>query len=116
YEEKWLVEGVKTSVGDMEPMESMVLNDEQFAAFWCRRELGVGNPSGFQVVRYHDERRYGSVLEQDAIDAFRTGAGLSAGQSDVLVMNRPKDVGVPPVQVFRTARGGRVIYRRSQVR
>jgi hypothetical protein len=112
YEEKWLLQGVKTAVTDQRPMESMVLNDERFKAFWCRRELGVGNPSGFQVVRYHDERRFGALLERDAIDEFRTGARLSTGQVDVLVMNRPIDVGVPPVQTFETARGGRVIYRR----
>jgi hypothetical protein len=115
YEEKWLVEGVKTSVADAKPMESMVLNDEQFAAFWCRRELGVGNPSGFHVVTYHYERRFGAVLERDAIEAFRTGAQLSTGQVDVLVTNRPIDVGMPPVQILKTARGGRVIYRRSPV-
>ena len=112
YQEKWLVEGVKTSVTDERPMESMLLDDEHFNAYWCRRELGVGNPSGFRVVTYHYERRFGAVLERDAVNDFRTSAHLAAGQVDVLVMNRPIDVGLPPVQAFTTARGERVIYRR----
>jgi hypothetical protein len=110
YEEKWLVEGVKTSVADTKPMESMVLTDEQFAAYWCRRELAVGNLSGFHVVTYHAERRFGSILERDAVNAFRSRAHHDMPPLDVLVMNRPVDVGVAPVQVFRTARGQRVIY------
>jgi hypothetical protein len=110
YEEKWLVENIKTSVADTEPMESMVLNDERFAAYWCRRELAAGSPNGFHVVRYHDERRFSAVLERDAVNEFRGGHHKTPGL-DVLVMNRPVDVGVPPVQVFRTARGRRVIYR-----
>lgn len=112
YEEKWLVEGVKTSAADQRPMESMVLDDERFNAYWCRRELGVGNPSGFRVVTYHDEPRFGAVLERDAVNDFRTGAHLATGEVDVLVMNRAIDVGLSPVQAFKTARGERVIYRR----
>jgi hypothetical protein len=112
YQEKWLVEGVKTSFADQRPMESMVLDDERFNAYWCRRELGVGNPSGFRVVTYHDEPRFGAVLERDAVNDFKTGAHLATDVADVLVMNRRIDVGVPPVQTFKTARGTRVIYRR----
>jgi hypothetical protein len=93
-------------------MEAMVLNDERFNAFWCRRELEAGGSSGFNVVRYHDEPRYGAILEKDAIAAFRTGAASTGPGGDVLVMNRPVDVGVSPVRVFTTARGVRIIYRR----
>jgi hypothetical protein len=112
YREKWLVEGVKTLATDTRPMESMVLTDERFAAYWCRRELGVGNSTGFRIVRYHDEPRFGAVLERDAIDDFRTGAHEATGGVDVLVMNRSIGSGVPPAQVFLTARGQRMIYRR----
>jgi hypothetical protein len=112
YEEKWLVEGVRTSAGDQRPMESMVLNDERFNAYWCRRELDVANPNGFRIVTYHDEPRFDAVLERDAVNDFRTGGHLPAGVADVLVMNRPIEVGSPPVQTFETARGKRVIYRR----
>jgi len=112
YEEKWLVEGVKTSVTDTKPMESMVLTDERFAAYWCQRELTVGNLNGFRIVPYHDERRFGAILEREAVGQFRAGAHEQALRLDVLVMNRPVDVGVPPVQIFRTARGQRIIYRR----
>jgi len=90
----------------------MVLNDERFNAYWCRRELDMANSSGFQIVTYHAEPRFSSVLERDAVNDFRTGAHLSNGQADVLVMNRTIDVGVPPAEVFETARGKRVIYRR----
>ena len=112
YEAKWLVEGVRTSAGDQRPMESMVLNDERFNAYWCRRELGAANPNGFRMVTYHDEPRFDAVLEREAVNDFRTGGHLPAGVADVLVMNRPIDVGAPPVQTFETARGNRVIYRR----
>ena len=112
YQQKWLVEGVRTSAGDSRPMESMVLNDERFNAYWCRRELDVANPNGFRVVAYHDDRRFDAILERDAVDDFRTGAHLPPGVADVLVMNRHVDVGAPPVQTFETARGTRVIYRR----
>jgi hypothetical protein len=111
YEEKWLVEGVKTSVADVKPMESVVLTDEQFAAFWCRRELAAGNLNGFHVVTYHQEHRFGSILERDAVNRFRGRAHQDGPLLDVLVMNRPVDTGVPAVQTFRTARGQRVIYR-----
>jgi hypothetical protein len=112
YEEKWLIEGVKTTVADTKPMESMVLTDERFAAYWCQRELTVGNLNGFHIVTYHAEPRFGSILERDAVSAFTGRAHHGVPPLDVLVMNRPVDVGVPPAQTFRTARGQRVIYRR----
>jgi hypothetical protein len=112
YEEKWLVEGVKTSVADTKPMESMVLTDERFAAYWCQRELAAGNLNGFHIVTYHEELRFGSILERDAVNRFRGRAHHDVPPLDVLVMNRPVDVGVSPAQIFRTARGQRVIYRR----
>jgi hypothetical protein len=114
YQEKWLVEGVKTSVADERPMESIVLDDEHFNAYWCRRELGVGNAFVFHVVTYHDEPRFGAVLERDAVNDFKTGGRQATGGVDVLVMNRRVDVRVPPVQVFRTARGQRMIYQRNE--
>jgi len=112
YNEKWQVEDVKTSVTDTKPMESMVLNDERFAAYWCQRELSLGNLNGFHVVTYHAEPRFGSILERDAVNGFRGREHSDMAPLDVLVMNRPVDVGVSPVQTFRTARGQRVIYRR----
>lgn len=112
YEKKWLVEGVKNPPIETRPMESLLLTDERFAAFWCRRELGVGSPAGFRVVSYHDGLRFDAVLERDVVNDFRTGGREATSGVDVLVMNRMIDVGVPPVQVFRTARGQRVIYRR----
>jgi len=112
YEEKWMVEGVKTSVADEKSMESMVLTDERFAAYWCRRELAAGNLNGFHIVTYHDGHRFGAILERDAVNEFKGDSQHNLPGLDVLVMNRPVDVGVPPVQTFRTARGQRVIYRR----
>jgi len=112
YQEKWLVEGVKTTVGESRPMEAMVLNDERFSAFWCRRELEAGNSSGFRVVAYHDEPRFDAMLERDAIAAFRAGSDRAQDGGDVLVMNRSIDVSTQPVQVFTSARGRRVIYRK----
>jgi hypothetical protein len=112
YQEKWSIEGVTTSLADKREMESVILNDERFNAYWCRRELDLDRPDGFRVVTYHSEPRFGSVLEQDAVDDFRSGGREATGGVEVLVLNRPMDIGVPPAQVFRTARGQRVIYRR----
>ena len=89
YREKWLVEGVRTSAADVRPMESAVLTDERFAAYWCRRELGTGHPFGFRIVPYHDDLRFGAVLERDAFNDFRTGGRQATGGVDVLVMNHP---------------------------
>ena len=106
YREKWRVEGIETAVGDARPMESLLLTDERFSAFWCRRELGLASSGGFRIVPYHDAIRFGAVLEQDAVNDFRTG-GI-----DVLVMNREVEVGKAPAAIFSTRSGRRVIYQR----
>jgi hypothetical protein len=106
YREKWRVEGIDTSVSDVRPMESLLLTDERFTAHWCLRELGLANPSGFRIVTYHDGIRFGAVLEQDAVDDFRSGA------IDVLVMNREVEVGKAPAAIFSNRAGRRVIYQR----
>jgi hypothetical protein len=112
YTRKLQVLGMADRPMENEPMRAAVLNDEMFQAYWCRRERSAATDRGFTLIPYHPEPRYGSVLERDAIDDFRTGvAGSSPGQSlDVLVMNRPVDVGIPPAAVLRTSRGERVIY------
>jgi hypothetical protein len=112
YREKWLVVGVRSSAGDAQPMRSMVLSDESYAAYWCRRELDAQRDPGFYVVPYHSDLRFGAVLERDAVNEFRNGSGELTGGVDVLVMNRPIDVGLSPAQLFKTARGQRVIYLR----
>jgi hypothetical protein len=106
YREKWRVEGIHTSVGDVRAMESLLLTDERFTAYWCRRELGLANPGGFRVVAYHDGVRFGAVLEQEAVNEFR------AGGIDVLVMNREVEVGKAPAAIFSNRAGRRVIYQR----
>jgi len=112
YGEKWLTEGVPTTVEREQPMQSVVLNDERFYAYWCRRELDAQQDSGFYVVPYHEVARFGAVLERDAIRDFRDGSRESTGGIDVLVLNRPVDVGLPPRQIFRSDRGQRAIYAR----
>src|SRR5258705_7342445 len=78
YEEKWLVEGVRTSAGDQRPMESMVLNDERFNAYWCRRGLGAANPHGFPMVTFPDEPPVDPGLEPGCRNGFRTRGPLAA--------------------------------------
>jgi hypothetical protein len=112
YLEKWRVEGVETSVIDTRPMDSLLLTDERFSAFWCSRELALGSPAGFRVVPYHDDRRFGAVLERDAINDFRTGGRQATGGVDVLVLNREVEIGMAPAVIFSTRAGRRVIYRR----
>jgi hypothetical protein len=112
YLTKLRVVGSSDQASPDEPMRSAVLNDELFQAYWCRRERTARLTTGFAVTTYHAEPRYGSLLERDAIAEFRAGiAGSNAGL-DVLVMNRPVDVGVPPAALLRTSRGERVIYAR----
>jgi hypothetical protein len=115
YREKWLVEGVESTVDAAQPMRSMVLNDETYLAYWCHREMDVQQDPGYNLVPYHDGRRFGAFEERDVVREFRTGATERTGGVDVLVMNRPIDVGMDPVQVFQTERGQRVLYRREAV-
>jgi len=81
-------------------MEAMLLTDERFSAYWCRRELGIGGAAGFRVVPYHDGTRFGAVLERDAVEDFRTGGRQATGGVDVLVLNRELEVGSPPAAIF----------------
>jgi hypothetical protein len=110
--EKWLVEGVKTEDNQMLPMQAILLTDERFRAYWCRRELEVQTDPGYWIVTYNEQKRFGAVLERDAISEFRNDQQTATGGIDVLVTNRPVDAGRPPAQVFRTERGARVIYTR----
>ena len=111
WREKWSVEGVTARDSLSMPMQAVLLNDERFNAFWCRRELETETTdTGYWIVPYHDDRRFGAVLERDAIAEFRTQSREVTGGVDVLVTNRPVDVGRPPVQQFRTERGERMIY------
>jgi hypothetical protein len=111
YAAKWLVEGSDAPVHPgVEAMQSVVLNDELFHAYWCRRELQVQRDPGFNIVPFHAEPRFGSVLEGDVVKEFRDGGHELTGGVDVLVVNRPIETGVPPAQIFRTSRGQRLIY------
>jgi hypothetical protein len=112
YREKWLTEGITSAVDRAQPMRSMVLNDETYLAYWCHRELDVQPDAGYIVVPYHNGPRFGTFPEADVVREFRTGNAAITGGVDVLVMNRPIDVGKPPAQIFRTARGQRVLYQR----
>ncbi len=113
FDEKARTVGLSHAATAAEPMRSAVLNDELFTAYWCRRELLVSRDAGYDVVRYHVQPRFGSVLEAEAIDQFRSGAHTTSGP-DVLVLNRALDVGVPPSALFETRRGVRVIYMRMK--
>jgi hypothetical protein len=112
YRRKWAVEGVDAGAISDEPMRSMVLNDEQFEAYWCRRELAVASGPAFVVVRYHDAPRFDAVLESNALREFASGGTADTGGIDVLVANREVEVGNTPVVTFSTARGRRVIYQK----
>ena len=112
YRAKWAVEGIDSASIADEPMRAMLLNDEMFAAYWCRRELVVHEGQEFYVIRYHDAPRFGAALEREVLDEFARGARERTGGIDVLVTNRNVEVGVQPAQVFETARGRRVIYRK----
>ena len=94
-------------------MRSVVLNDERFHGYWCRQELLAQPDPGFVVVPYHAAMRFGAVLERQAIAEFRSGATAVTGGIDVLVLNRPVDVGVPAAVTLATRRGQRVIYQRA---
>jgi hypothetical protein len=90
----------------------MVLNDEEFEVYWCRRELLARTSPGFVLVRYHDGPRFDAVQESDVLHEFADGETAVTGGVDVLVINRAVDVGRPPAVVLSTARGNRFIYQR----
>jgi hypothetical protein len=110
WREKWLVEGYDPGDNVTTPMQAVLLTDERYRAFWCRRELETQTEPGYWIVPYHNEKRFGAVLERDAIAEFRTGARTITGGVDVLVTNRPVDAGRSPAQEVRTERGQRIIY------
>jgi hypothetical protein len=112
WREKWLVEGIEIGDSAAMPMQAVVLTDERHRAYWCRRELGAQTDPGYWLVTFHNERRFGAVLERDAISEFRAGSQATTGGVDVLVTNRAVEAGRPPAEVLRTARGERVIYTR----
>jgi hypothetical protein len=91
-------------------MRSMVLNDEEFHAYWCRRELQVSRDPGYLTVLYHQEPRSGAVREREAIARFFDPGRPLGERIDVLVLNRTVDVSTPAAATIRTQRGQRVIY------
>lgn len=111
YQKKWQTLGLAAPPEGVEPMRSMLMNDEFAYAYWCRRELQAQRDPGFFVVRYHNDLRSNAVLERDAIAEFLTGTTTASGGIDVLVVNRPIAAGRDPVQVM-TTRGVRLIYQR----
>jgi hypothetical protein len=118
YRDKWRVLGIDPPIGVSEPMRAMLLNDERFHAYWCRRELGVrlAHPAGYRVVSFHADPRFWAIREADAIDRFRAEASGTGTGLDALVLNRLADVGVAPAAVLRSAGGERVIYVRPGFR
>jgi hypothetical protein len=110
YGVKWRVLGGAQPSDDSEPFRSALLNDEMFRAYVCARELEVSADPGYVVIPYHNEPRFGALLEKDAFDVFMEGEGLGERRIDVLVVNRPIDAGVTPSATLRTRRGTRVIY------
>jgi hypothetical protein len=109
YVRKWAVLGYDGEVAG-QPMRSMLLTDEEYRAYWCRRERLSQTDRGYNVIPFHGQPRFGSLLESDVIREFRSGEDSITGRIDVLVVNREVDAGRPPAVVLRTARGQRVIY------
>jgi hypothetical protein len=112
YQRKWQSEGLSARGIAGDPMRSMVLNDEEFEVYWCRRELLARTTPGFFLVRYHDGPRFDAVPESDVLQEFAHGGTAVTGGVDVLVISRAVDVGRPPAVVFSTARGNRFIYQK----
>jgi hypothetical protein len=112
YQRKWRSEGLSAKGVAGDPMRSMVLNDEEFEVYWCRRELLAHTSPGFFLVRYHDGPRFDAVPESDVLHEFAAGGTAVTGGVDVLVINRAVDVGRQPAAVLSTARGNRFIYQK----
>lgn len=110
YARKWAVLGYKGGEISGAPMRSMLLTDEEYHAYWCRRERLAQQDPGYAVVPYHTQPRFGSLLETDVVREFKSGEHEITGGIDVLVVNRDVDAGRPPAVVLRTARGQRAIY------
>jgi hypothetical protein len=111
YLEKWASNGVQSATALGQPMRNAVLNDELFASFWCSRELLVTREdTGFRIVRFHSQPRFGAVLTRQAEHLFDRDDG-TPGVS-VLVMNAPRLGNPPPTAVLRAPSGARFIYAR----
>jgi hypothetical protein len=114
YSEKWKIVGLSApSSTESEPMRSMLLNDEQFFAFWCARELRHRQAAeGYRVLLYHDGPRFWALDEQTVLQEFRTQSRETTGGVDVLVVNRPLDGLGNPQAILRSKEGQRIIYAR----
>ncbi len=112
YTEKWRLLGFQAGTEGFEPFRLAMLNDEMFRAYRCARELQVSRDPGYVVIPYHDDARFGSILEREAFETFKAGSAVPNQHIDVLVVNRPIDTGIPPVATLSTRRGVRVIYQR----
>jgi hypothetical protein len=110
YARKWRVEGIQTNAEAHEPMRSVVLTDEDFQSYVCRRMLSASVDPGYRVVLYHPEFRFDAVLEDDVLADFRSGGTDRVGGVDVLMINHPVDVGVAPAFVAQSRLGRRFIY------
>ena len=113
YSEKWRLLGFPVENEGPEPFRSTLLNDEMFRAYICARELAVSRDAGYFVIPYHNEPRFGALLEREAFDTFKAASDRPGERIDVLVVNRTIDAGTPPAVMLRTRRGLRVIYTRS---
>ncbi len=114
YIRKWGIEGVDArQTTNAQPMRSLILTDEDFAAYQCARELGAPRGPGYYIVGYHREPRFDALLESDVIADFISGQTGRSGGVDVLVLDTPIPGGARPAAVIRARRGQRFIYTRE---
>lgn len=112
YTEKWRLLGFPAGTEGFEPFRQAVLNDEMFRAYLCARELQVSRDPGYVVVSYHNDPRFGLILEMEAFETLKAGSAVPDKRIDVLVVNRPIRRGRSAGETLRTRRGVRVIYQR----
>jgi hypothetical protein len=111
YRQKWSILGWGVDPDGPEPMRSMLLNDERYFAYLCRRELDVRSESeGYRVVLFHNGPRFWAVEEADAMTRFRSDTVAEPARIDVLILSQEADVGVEPIEIVRSPVGQRIIY------
>ena len=103
-----------TGSADEQAVWSAVMNDQVFQAFRCRRELQVHKGGGYRLVFFHQDERFGSLLESQVIEEFFSGSTAHSGGIDVLVLNRALNRPEPPSILVKTLRGQRAIYARER--
>lgn len=85
------------------PFRLAVLNDELYTAHWFQRELAHRKDTeGFYITIHDDVKKFNAKPTSTVIAEFVAGRHGRAGGYDALILDKPRNVGVEPDQVFQS--------------